>query len=663
MLGRANDGYATRRITTATRTGTDLKDIPQSVQVVPRQIIEDQQATDLTSVATNVSGIQSGGNSGNRTETFTIRGFKASAYAIDSVILNPALTNSDILRDLSYVERVEVLKGPASVLYGRGDPGGLINIVTKQPQFNTAMSLSGQIGSYGFARGEADFTGPVLDDIIAVRLIGAYQRADTFRDYLIPSRRIFVAPSMLITPGDRTRILLSGAYTDQRVQSDRGLPVLRDSNGVFQVAGPKYGFYGESWAQTETRRLELGYRIEHDASDWLTLRQISSYNRSRNEQLIANYSSVASDGRTLRRTAARLDERSNSVDLQFDAVAKFATGGINHTLVVGGQYTRGTRAPAQSRAQLASIDLFAPVYGAEPGRFAAPNNRLNQVRVWGAYIQDQIDIGRSVNILAGLRFDHSRQQNRSVGDVASVTNNRVSPRIGVVYKPSSHISLFADYTRSFMPNAGVRFGGGTFAPELGRQYEVGIKADFARNVSLTAALYDLRRQNVLTNDPANPGFQIQTGVQRARGAEVDMTGEIVAGWNIVANASYIKATIVSDQEFTPGNHLQNVPHWSGSIWSNYSIRSGALRGLGWGAGISGVSRRASDLENSMRLAGYARVDAGVHYDVAELGRVSLNVKNLFNRFYIDTPGIGAGPTLGLYPGASRTFLLGVRSSF
>lgn len=664
VMGQKQDGYGTDRITTATRTGTDLRDIPQSVQVVPRQVIDDRQLVDLTSVVTNVSGIQSAGTSGNRSETFTVRGFKASAYAVDGIVLNPAVSNSDVYRDLSYVERVEVLKGPASVLYGRGDPGGLINIVTKQPQFSSGRSVSAQVGSNDFYRGELDLTGPIVADTLAFRLIGAYQQQDTFRDFLIPEKRIFVAPSLLLTPGSRTRILITGAYANQRVQSDRGLPVVRDAaTGLYSVAGPQDGFYGEKWAQTKTERYEIGYRIEHEANSWLTLRQIGSYSNSSINQKIVNFTAVAPDGHTLRRGATSLVEKDHSIDLQLDAVAKFSTAGVGHTLVIGGEYTDGTRDLVQARATLASLDLFAPTYGALPGGFVVNNDRLNTVEILAGYIQDQIDLGDQVKILAGARYDHSKQVNSALGQVVELSNDRISPRIGVVYKAIPAVSLFADYTRSFQPNAGVKFGGGNFDPEIGRQYEIGVKADLLGDrLSLTTAIYDLRRENVLTNDPANAGFQIQTGVQRSRGVEIDVNGRILPGWNVIASGSYIDAKIVADTLYTPGARLQNVPHWSGSIWSNYDVQSGSLRGLGGGAGISGVTDRSSDLANTMTLAGYTRVDAGIHYDLAKLGRISLSVKNLFDTFYIDTPGIGTGATLGLYPGASRTFQLGLRAN-
>jgi len=275
VLGKRGNGYAIDHTSTATRTGTELMDVPQSIQVVPRAVIDDQQLVDLTSVLRNVSGIQAGTNAGNRSESFTIRGFRSSYYAIDSIMLSPAVETNDGYRDLANVERIEVLKGPASVLYGRGDPGGLINIVTKQPRFENRVNFSLQGGSDSFKRGQFDITAPIDDGrTLAFRLIGAAQDGDTFRDVFEPFRRQFAASSLLWQPSESTRVISSLTYLHQETQSDRGLvatPVAGTPDRVVDL--PRDRYLGEAFAALESSHYELNYRIEHDLTDWLTVRR------------------------------------------------------------------------------------------------------------------------------------------------------------------------------------------------------------------------------------------------------------------------------------------------------------------------------------------------------------------------------------------------------
>lgn len=663
VLGQRGKDYKVDQLTTATRTGTDIMDVPQSIQFVPRDVIDDQQVLDLTSALRNVSGIQAGTDAGNRSESFTIRGFRSSYYAVDSIMLSPAIETNDSYRDLANIERLEVLKGPASVLYGRGDPGGLINLVTKQPKFERGMNMSVQVGSNNLVRGQADVTGPITDTL-AVRVIGAAQTGETFRDIFEPFRRQFASGSFLWKPDDRTRVIASLTHTAQQSQVDRGIVATLDAAGKLGVSLPRERFLGENWATMKSARYEFNYRIEHDLTDWLTVRQIGHYDEGKLDLFGINYgNSVAvnatTGARTITRNGVEQHENNHNYDAQADLVARFKTGSIGHTVVFGGEYVKSYRFRTFARATLSAINIDNPVYGARPGPFVPAADRLVRAKSWSAYAQDQIDVGESIKLLAGVRFDHAQQSDFGTTQYAS-DDKAWSPRVGIVWKPVENVSLFADYTRSFQSKPEPTIDGKPIDPEKGKQYEAGIKADLFRGrLALTAAVYELTRENVTQQDPNNVGFNINAGVQRSRGAELDVSGSITSSLKIIANGAYTDAHVVSSTDYAAGNQLIGVPKWSGSVWATWEPRDGVLRNFGLGGGVFAASDRQGDLNNSFSIGGYTRLDSSLWYKIADKVRLSLNVKNIANAYYMASVVSRAQIT----PGEGRSFLLGLTGNF
>jgi iron complex outermembrane receptor protein len=665
VLGTRSKGYKVDELTTATRTGTNIMDVPQSIQVVPREVIDDQQITDLTSVLRNVSGIQAGTDAGNRSESFTIRGFRSSYYAIDSIMLSPAIETNDSYRDLANVERIEVLKGPASVLYGRGDPGGLINIVTKQPRFTPGLNVSIQGGGDQFWRGQADLTGPLnASGTLAGRLIGAAQTGDTFRDVFEPYRRQFGSGSLLWRPSDRTRVIASATYAHQKNQTDRGIVATPDGAGGLVVDLPRNRFLGEAFATTESTRYEVNYRIEHQLADWLTLRQIGHYDEGELDLFGINYgTSVATNAttgaRTVTRAAVEQHEQNHSWDFQADLVAKFATGGLAHTTVFGVERVDSYRFRTFARATLAGINIDNPVYGAKPSAFTPTPDRLVRAKSNSAYLQDQIAIGDKIDLLAGVRFDHSRQSDQ--GTTQYETNDKAwSPRVGVVWKPAPFMSLFADYTRSFQSKPEPTLTGRPVDPETGVQYEAGVKASaFEDRLSATVSVYQLTRAHVSQQDPNNVGFNIDAGRQRSRGVELDLSGAVTPAFKIIASGAYTDAQVLESTDYAAGNRLIGVPKWSGSVWATYEPNAGALQGFGGGAGVYANSNRQGNLENQFTIGGYTRLDTSLWYTFDKKVKLALTVKNLTNKYYIESSVSRSQIT----PGAGRTFLIGLSGAF
>lgn len=649
-------GYNATRSATATRTDTALRDTPQSIAVVPRDVIEDQHAVSLDDVVRNVSGVRPAGSSGNRGETYFLRGFRTQSYAIDGVMLNPAMGFPNGFRDLANVERVEVLRGPASVLYGIGDPGGLINIVTRRPQFTPAGSVNLDAGSYGYQRGEIDVTGGLGEGTgLAARLTGALMRDDGFRDVMRRSERTFLAPSVLWQPTDRTRVTIGASYLDQITPFDRGL--VAQGTGVI-VRRDRY--YGEGWSRNHATSTDLNWRIEHDATDWLTLRQVTHFDWMTARRFSADPVALAADGRTLTRRATDQDDNAQGVDLLADATARFRTGIVQHAITAGVEYLHGKRSLELFQGNLASIDILSPRYGAQPTRFALRTVRNDVIDMTSGFAQYQLDIGGRLILLGGLRYDNFHQRTVNNNAASSASGDAVSPRVGALFRAWDNVAFFAGWSRSFVPQLGASFAGTAFDPETGEQYEAGVRLDLVpERLSATLAVFDIRRQNVLVSDPVNSGFSIQTGEQRSRGVELDVTGEILPGWRIFAGAAYTDAVVTEDSSVPSGRRLPGVPLWSGNLWSTYEFQEGRLQGLMLGGGVFLVSGRAGDLANSFRVGGYARVDLTASYPVTEHARIALSVRNLTDARYIETP---VSRTEN-YPGGPRTVLASLRLSF
>ncbi|MFC3675592.1 TonB-dependent siderophore receptor [Ferrovibrio xuzhouensis] len=641
------EGYRATRSATGTKTDTPLKDVPQAVNVVPRSVIEDQQDNRLTDVLQNVSNVQPGSTIGNRAENFTIRGFRGETFARDGVVNNPLFTNETFL-DLSNVERVEVLKGPASVLFGQGDPGGLVNIVTKKPQRDFGTSGSLEAGSFDYRRGEADVTGPLdAEGRLTARLTGAYQKSDTFRDFFTESERKAVAPTLQWQPRDTTTLTLGLDYTEQSLPFDRGLVAI----GGKVAAIPSDRYLGEEFSRFDSNKLALQAKLEHEVNDWLTIRQVSRIDRGESLRVSADPRSISASG-VLARQARIQNDDTDYADFTLDGTARFDTGPFGHTVLLGGEYGRAHRDIDWRTATLGSINIYDPVYGALPGVYGAQTVQTAAVDIYGVYLQDQIALTDTVKLLAGGRFDSFDQVNARNGAETQQSGNAFSPRAGIVWEVLPALSLYASYTESFKPQTGTDVNGSPFDPETGQQYEVGAKADILPDrLSATLAVFNLTRQNVTTDDPNNAGESVATGEQRSRGVELDVTGTVRPGWQVIASGAFLNTEVTRDTAFK-GAQLAGAPRWSGSLWSTYKIGDGPLRGLGFGGGMVAVDHRNGALDNSFSVAGYMRVDASVFYDLNDHVRVSVAGKNLFDTDYIETPV----STTEIYAGEPLTVL-------
>jgi iron complex outermembrane receptor protein len=627
-----------------TRTDTPLRDIPQSIQVIPQQVLQDQQARSILDGLSNAVGVTPLANPTSSRNYFTIRGFEN----FNNFLLN-GIPDPQISSDASFinVERLEVLRGPASVLYGQtrfSGLGGTVNIVTRQPLSDPFYEVSATAASFNDYQGALDFSGPLNQErTVLYRFIAAYQTFGSFLDFE-EGTEISVAPSVALRLGANTDLTIEGDVNiqERNGQQPEGQPaigtVLPNPNGQirrsFNPAGPQTDNF--------TVNGRVGYRLEHRFNeDW----------RIRNAFLYTIYddddrdgapgffnSSLAADNRTLNRGYGIGSQFYDSYYLDTNLLGEFCTGTVEHQLLVGFSLSRDESDVSFEFGDAAPVDIFDPVFDQTVNATGIPTSDSFTTRdTLGIYLQDQITIAENLKFLLGGRIDffEERSNNRLANTDSGQSDTAFSPRVGVVYQPIPEISLYAGFSQSFAPSIGIAANGDTFRPERGTQYEVGAKVDISDELSANLAFYDLTRTNVTTTDPDNPNFSVQTGEQRSQGIEFDINGEILPGWNIIAGYAYNDARVTEDNSIPEGNRLRNAPEHSFNLWTTYRIQEGNLRGLGFGLGFYFVGERPGDLANSFELPSYFRTDAAIFYE-RDRFRAALNVRNLFDIKYYPT---------------------------
>ncbi len=652
------DGYGTTDASSATRTDTPIRDIPQSIQVIPRQVIEDRVITNPDDAVRTVSGvIPSNPSYEGGLSSFSIRGFDSGSNVLRNGVRE--IDFGSISRnDLTNIERVEILKGPASVLYGQGSLGGAVNIVTKQPLPDPFYNLEFLAGSYDLYRGAVDFSGPLNDSrTVLYRLNAFYQDSDTFIDFS-RNNRWLVNPVVSWQISPNTKLTIEGDVSKTVSQTSAGLPavgtVLPNPNGKI----PINRFIGEPTDFDTYSFARIGYDLQHQFSkDW-SVRNVFRYTvLKRGGGGFTAGSSLDPDGRTLDRfyfddPNPKTDDTVNGFIVATDLTGKFQTGSIKHTLLFGTEVYNTKRTGFEYiSGEVAPLDLFNPVYGSPRGAVEDRGNSTQSSGFVGVYLQDQIALVDNLKLVLGGRYDWANQDSKDLltDTKTSQSDEAFSPRVGIVYQPIQPISLYASYSRSFNPNSGTDANGNLFDPESGTQYEVGIKGDLSNKLSATLALFDLTRSNVLTTDPNNSNFSIQTGKQRSRGIELDVSGEILPGWSIAAGYAYIDARISEDTDYAVGNRLVNAPENSFGLFTSYKFQSGSLEGWGLGLGFFYVGEREGDLDNSFTLPSYFRTDASIFYKRDRL-RAAISIKNLFNVDYYES----SSDILRVFPGEPLT---------
>ncbi|WP_248277149.1 TonB-dependent siderophore receptor [Brasilonema octagenarum] len=651
------DSYRVSDTTTATRTDTNPRDIPQSIQAIPQTIIKDQQITRIGDATRNVSGVTQQGGYAGGSDNFNIRGFTTydnlrNGFAVQSDLVNP--TN---------IERIEVLKGPASVLYGQFEPGGVVNYITKQPLSEPYYSAEFTAGSFSTYRPSIDISGPLNSDkTLLYRLNTAYENFGSFIDFN-HQETFAIAPAFTYKIGDATTLTLEYEFLKVDRTFYRGLtadPI------VFKA--PVNRFLGEPDDRYSKETNSVFLNVNHRFSKNIQFRSGFSLTVSNSEESAFQPDSIV-DGRTVQRRFGAGPEYYQNYSLQNDLITNFNTGSIQHQLLVGlewNKYIRGYDYLRSTASLTPSIDLFNPVYGASrPPEFdeAAERDRYDRNTI-AIYLQDQVTLLPNLKLLVGGRYDFIHRKNRvqqldSLGrdpiDDATVDrlyDEAFSPRVGIVYQPIEPISIYASYTRSFNPSSSRTVDRTQLPPERGTQYEVGVKAELIKDrLSATFAAYDITKENVVTTDPTpgNSDFSIAAGEVKSRGLEFDISGQILPGWNVIASAFINDAFVSKDNNLPVGDSLVNAPGSGASLWTTYEIQDGNWKGLGFGGGLFYTGDREAELPNTFKIPSYVRADATIFYK-RDNWRVALNFKNLFDTRYYDSQGYY------LLPGAPLTVL-------
>ncbi|MEA5619312.1 TonB-dependent siderophore receptor [Cronbergia sp. UHCC 0137] len=655
-----------------TRTDTPLIDVPQAIQVIPQEVIKDQGVRSLGEVLKNTSSASSGRTSSQAPAlTPVIRGFE-SRNLLRNGLRDDSLRYSS---EIGNVERVEVLKGPASVLFGQGDLGGVVNLVTKQPLDTPYYALEYKVGEFGLHRSTLDFSGPLDQDGIAYRLNAAYQTAESFKKFE-NSESFFIAPVVRLISNKDTTLIASLEYLKYRsFETAPDLPasgtVISNPNGrVSRDAN-----LGEpSLSKSESLVTRLGYQLDHRLNDiWKIKSELSTAFLDIPENTgvtpisnTATSDGLNADGRTIRRFLIENPSSTTSLTFNNSLLGKFRTGNIEHSLLFGVEVATEQTKDRLDFRQLSAIDIFNPVYRPESvSSFAIPFGNTNtQKNSIGIYAQDQISLSKNIILVLGGRLDFANQNYEDLLSSAESyerSDTVFSPRVGLVYKPSENLSLYGSYSKSFTPvvgrtrvldvDTGITTVGEPFEPEKGTQYEIGLKANLLGDrLSTTLAFYNLERTNVAAQGLSEPLSQIQIGKQRSQGIELDVAGEILPGWNLTASYAYTDTEITEDSraEFD-GKQLQNVPKNAFGLWSTYELQSGNLKGLGMGLGVFTQGERQGDLRNTFTLPSYWRTDASIFYRRDKF-RAAINIQNLLDENYYE----GARDIVRIVPGAPFT---------
>ncbi len=666
-----NPNYNLPNASTATKTDTPIMETPMSIKVVPRAVMDDQQIVLFDdAVIRNVSGVQRNFDFGDLYQGFIVRGFSLGAN-----IYRDGLRQNTGYFEPAGMERVEVLKGAAAMLYGRTQPGGLVNYVSKKPLDKAHYSLQQQFGSYDLYRTTADATGPINDDkSLLYRLNIAYSSNNSFRDYN-ENERIYVAPSLTWRLSDQTDMTVQFEHQHDDYVMDFGIPAV--GNRPAQV--PKSFFVGDVAVKDSSMDSnQIATIFSHRFNDhWKVEHKFNWHQWTHQFNSIFPAGKLNADNQTINRALMTGPTDRESFATNLDILGEFETLGARHKLLIGGDFYSLRTKSDDNRFTFGVIPAL---------NISNPNNHLLDVNTinalpndfwfkdkdewYGIYVQDQITLWEKLHFLIGARYDIMTFGTGCCAASSAIRDsevNRLNPRFGIVYQPWKWLSLFGNYVESVGTNNGLTPTNTVNKPELGVQYEAGFKTEFFDGrLSTNVAYYHLTKENVLTGVPGSL-FRVPVGEARSRGLEIDLTGELTDYLSLVGTYAYTDAKFTKDNAFPPfglaskqGKRLPNVPEHSGSLWLTYHPDDR----LKIGAGVFAQGHRAGDNNNTFALPGFARLDAMVSYNW-KIGdsklTTQLNVNNLLDKDYFR--GSRVGDRSGALPGEPISFIGSLRLDY
>lgn len=654
--------YNAPTASSATKIDAPLRDIPQTVNVITQELMRDKGVRSMEDAVKSVPGISLSHGDGQRDQV-VIRGFSAIGDQFVDGFRDDAL----YFRDLSNIEQVEVVKGPASVLYGRGSSGGMINRITKKPGIDKS-EVSLQVGSWDQRRAEFDIARKA-NEALSFRLTGAVERADSFRDQQFLEREAF-APSMLLKIDSDTTLLLQADYLHDKRVTDFGIPGF---NGRPIDVDPStyYGSSNASDADTTESTVSSGtITFDHRFNSSWSIRNAFRYYEYTLDRynvvpgvVTANAAFPSGFQVARRRGAIARDE--HGYFNQTELTQKVNLAGMDHQILYGMEFGVQDRTQLNRSGTTTSVDAFNPISG--PGSKTnmtvnASGSNSGSSTVAAGYIQDLISLSDKWKVLIGTRYDSFKQEVHVAG-VASRTDTAWSPRAGIVYQPTTNQSYYASVSKSFQP-AGESFNLSTtnriFDPQETTSKEIGTKLDlFNGKATATAALFNLERTNIATTDPLT-SVTTTVGTQRTNGLELTFAGDLSDGWRVSTGYAYMDTEISKSNTVTNGIPLQGkeatlTPKHSANIWLTKALMPHWTAG----AGINYVGDRFADPANTVTMPSYTTMDAMIAYRIKGID-LQLNIYNLFDKEYIAS---AHGSAVDLMPGAPRSVQLTARYAF
>ncbi|AZL68714.1 TonB-dependent siderophore receptor [Pseudomonas oryziphila] len=658
------EGYRATRSASATRTDTALHETPQSVSVVPKDVLEDTGATRLQDALDYAGGIGRANNFGGQgLTTFTVRGFTTGEFYRNGFPINRGYPNAP---DANTVERLEVLRGPATALYGRGDPGGTFNVVSKQPLPESKVTLGSQFDDQGMHRATLDATGPLSQDgSLAYRLNVLGEGGESFRDD-VQSERYDVAPVLSWQVNDSTKIVFEGDFMRNNHPLDRGLTRYGTQTGSASRDTYIWEKGSDNLLHNDNNMAQL--RFEHLLNDNWTLAGGMQWLDGILQGNAVEANKAPADGHTLQRNFNYRKLEWTDRDYQLNLTGHFDTGAFSHTLLTGIEYEDYDYRSIIQRSSATDgtypIDIYHPVLGQpRPALTRTTTHDQENLKTWAWFVQDQVALTERLKALAGVRlerFEHDYDNYLPGAKGWQAADNAVTPRFGLLYDLTDTVAVYANTARSFKPNTGASRQGDGFDPEKGKSYELGMKWEaLERQLSVDAAIYHIVKENVLTRDPADPNYSLAAGEVRSRGLDLNVAGNITPEWRVIGGYAYVDAEVTKDNRLPSGTRLANIPRNSFSLLNTYEFQDGLAKGLGLGVGLKYVDDRNGQTEAvTYTMEQYSVVDLLSYYKVNEHVRLNLDVKNVFNKGYDE----GAFNTYA-YPGAPRTVQAGVAYTF
>ena len=652
------EAYMSQDGSSGTKTPTPLIDVPQAIGVITRDQLEDQNIRALADALRYMPGVSLETGEGHRDEVF-IRGQETTA----DFYLDGLRDDAQYYRPLYNVERIEVLKGANALIFGRGGGGGAVNRVSKtadpMEQFGSA---SGSVDSFGAWSISGDANLP-LSMNAAFRLNATYEELDNDRDYF-GGRFFGISPTLTADLGEATRLTASYTYDDDERTTDRGLPSLNN----LPLMGFDSTFFGDpdyNLATTEVHILRS--RLEHRLSDAVSINVSGQY--ADYDKFYANIVPSGATDTTVNLGGYESATQRENLIGQFNLVADFDTGGIGHTILLGAEASSQQTDSTRERVLFGGTDTGVTVpldtMIDVPGFVLAPQRAsTSELSTFSVYLQDQIELGTFLQLIGGVRYDSfDLETSDLIGGFDGERRDEMwSPRFGVVLKPQESLSLYASYSKSFLPASGDQFTvlsttTATLEPESFENYEIGLKWAIQPELLLTAAIFQLDRSNSQAPDPDNPGFVVLTGESRAKGFEFSLAGSIAPDFHVSAGYTYLDGEFVSDTNAAPaGTRLQQLPEHQLSLWGRYDFNEM----VGIGLGVIHQSDQFASNSNTVVLPAYTRVDAAIYLDdLFENVSLQVNIENLFDEDYYPS----AHGNNNIQPGDPFSATLGARLEF